>query len=88
MTAFGQLRVWHIPQVPGKAFRVEVKNLEEAKLVLSTLILYDAFQYKNRIKPDYCNASGLEEFQDLGDGESDWCEWENEDGENIAFEEL
>ena len=32
----GDLRVWHIPQVPMKAFHVRVKNIREAKLVLDT----------------------------------------------------
>lgn len=83
MTAIGQLRVWHIPQIPGKPFRVEVKNLQEAKLLLKVLANYDIFQFKNKIKPDYCNAAGLEEYQELGDGEFDWCEWEDEEGNGI-----
>jgi hypothetical protein len=74
----GGLRVWWIPQVPGKQFHVCVKSVDEAKLLLVVLADYDAFQFHNNIKPDYCNAGGLEEF----DG-ADWCEWYNEEGDDI-----
>jgi hypothetical protein len=74
----GALRTWHIPQVPGKPFQVRVRSLREAKLLLRTLANYDAFQFENRIKPDYSNAQGLEEF----DGK-EWSEWESRDGEMI-----
>lgn len=66
----GALRVWHIPQVPGKAFRVPVASVDEAKVLLRALAQYDLFQYENRVKPDYCNAQGLEVFED-----GEWCEW-------------
>lgn len=74
----GDLRVWWIPQVPGKPFHVTVKSVDEAKLLLRTLADYDLFQFEHHIKPDYCNAGGLEEF----DGQ-EWCEWYNEDGDDI-----
>ena len=45
---------------------------------LYTLANYDLFQFENNIKPDYCNAGGLEEFNG-----KDWLEWEDEDGDNI-----
>ena len=66
----GQLRVWHIPQVPMKGFNVLVNSVEEAKKILRVLWDYDTFQYDNKIKPDYSNASGLEVFED-----DDWCEY-------------
>lgn len=74
----GAMRVWHIPQIPGKAFHVSVGNPEEAKKILDVLAYYDLFQFENRIKPDYCNAAGLEVFED-----GEWCEWYSEDGESI-----
>jgi hypothetical protein len=81
----GDLRVWWIPQVPMKAFYVPVKTIAEAKLVLSTLADYDLFQWKNKIKPDYCNTGGLQIFNDDidGDGTADWEEWEDKEGNNI-----
>lgn len=75
-----KLRVWHIPQVPMKAFRVEVSNIDEAWKILNTLWDYDLFQYKNRVKPDYCNASGLEYFDEE---ENTWYEWYDDDGYDI-----
>ena len=75
----GALEIWHIPQVPMKAFRKPVKNIEEAKLLLKTLWDYDIFQFKNHIKPDYFNASGLEEF----DGK-EWSEYYNNEGDDVC----
>ncbi len=71
-----KLRVWWIPQVPGKPFQVEVANLIEAKLLLNALENYDQFQVDNRIKGDYCNCGGLEMWNEE---DNDWEEWFNED---------
>jgi len=78
MANTGDLRVWHIPQIPGKPFHVDVATPGEAKKVLSILANYDIFQFKNRIKPDYCNAAGLEVFED-----DEWTEWQDSEGEDI-----
>jgi hypothetical protein len=40
----GALRVWHIPQIPGKPFRVGVATLREGALLLRVLADYDLFQ--------------------------------------------
>ena len=82
-----KLRVWHIPQVPGKAFMVDVSSVEEGVKVMSILGRYDAFQYENNIKPDYCNVNGLHMWdesltdQDLEDMELDdrWVDWHNDE---------
>jgi hypothetical protein len=73
-----KLRVWWIPQVPMKPFRVPVASLEEAALLLDTLAEYDDFQYKNRVKPDYSNAGGLEQFVD-----GEWVDWHGEYDEDF-----
>jgi hypothetical protein len=73
-----KLRVWHIPQVPGKAFYVPVTTPEEGMKVLGILAEYDLFQLKYNIKPDYSNASGLQVWED-----NEWLEWKNEDGDCI-----
>ena len=78
----GDLEVWWVPQVPMEAFRVSVKSIAEAKLILRTLGRYDAFQFENNIKPDYCNAGGLEVFEEGEDG-PEWCEWYSDEGDNI-----
>jgi len=80
-----KLRVWWIPQVPGQCFYVPVEDLQQAKFTLRLLADYDTFQFENKIKPDYCNAGGLEERldHDQSGKESDWYEWESSDGKNI-----
>lgn len=78
MNKQGDLRVWWIPQVPMKPFHVAVKNIDEAILLLNTLADYDLFQFKNSIKPDYCNMGGFEVFEN-----SEWSEWYDEDGNDI-----
>lgn len=82
-----KLRVWHVPQVPMKAFYIEASSIDEAWKILNVLWNYDLFQYENNVKPDYCNMSGLEYFDE---GENQWYEWEDDDGRNIKehFENL
>lgn len=82
MPKHGDLRVWWIPQVPMKTFDVPVKTLREAKLVIDTLGRYDTFQYENKVKPDFCNAGGLQVFDSV---ENEWLDWYNDQGE--SFEE-
>ena len=74
----GDLKVWWIPQVPGKPFEVTVASVDEARKLLDVLAKYDIFQFENRIKPDYCNAGGLVVFQD-----GDWFDWEDENGDDV-----
>lgn len=78
MATEGELRVWHIPQVPGKPFHVPVIDVAMAMKILDALADYDNFQFQNRIKPDYCNASGLEIFENGA-----WVEWESADGDDV-----
>jgi hypothetical protein len=79
----GQLRVYHIPQVPMKPFRVYVKTIQEAKLIMDTLAYYDLFQLEHKIKPDFCNVSGLEVYESDG-----WGDWYDEEGQDINNTEL
>lgn len=82
-----KMRVWHNCQVGAvKNFYVEVESIEQAWKILNTLWDYDLFQYENKIKPDYCNASGLEYFDEEG---QEWCEWYDDNGLDIReyFEE-
>lgn len=75
-----RLRIWHIPQVPMRAFHVEVETLKEAIKILDILANYDLFQFENQVKPDYCNAQGLQEWDEE---EQEWTEWCSEDGLSI-----
>jgi hypothetical protein len=74
MPKANDMRVWWIPQIPMKPFQVDVEDIAQARLLLRTLADYDAFQFENRIKPDYCNMGGLEVFED-----GEWVEWESLD---------
>jgi hypothetical protein len=69
-----KLRVWWIPQVPGKPFVVEVDTVTEGVLVMDTLARYDMFQFENNIKPDYCNAGGLGMYEN-----DEWVDWFDEE---------
>lgn len=77
-----KLRVWWIPQVPMKAFHVKVGSAEEGVKIMGVLAEYDKFQFENNVKPDYCNAGGLQMFDesDTTDGDSgSWVDWYDED---------
>jgi len=71
-----KLRVWWVPQIPMKPFHVYVKTLEEASLLLDVLAAYDLFQYHNKVKPDYANAGGLQQFDET---EKEWFDWIDEE---------
>ena len=78
-----KLRVWWIPQVPGKPFTAEVSSLEEGRLLLDVLAAYDLFQLAHRIKPDFSNVGGLQAFSEET---GDWEDWYDEDGDEITDE--
>jgi hypothetical protein len=83
----GDLRIWWVPQVPMKAFRVNVPDIKTAKLMLDAFAQYDLFQLAHKVKPDFCNAGGLECFSQ--DGDNEWCEWYDEEtGDTIDEHEL
>lgn len=82
----GSLRVWWVPQIPMKSFKVNVANLVEAKLILNTLAEYDVFQFENNVKPDYSNDGGLQVFDANDDYDApvgSWVDWHSIDGEDI-----
>lgn len=60
-------RVWWIPQVPMKPFRVAVETPEQGEQLCQILADYDRFQFENKVKPDYCNAGGVEVLDEHGD---------------------
>jgi hypothetical protein len=82
----GDLRVWWIPQVPGhgNSFIVVVNSVEDGVRTMDILARYDIYQFENNIKPDYCNAGGLQIFvEDSGEGNPGWEDWyDHETGED------
>lgn len=71
-----QFRVWHIPQIPGKAFIVDCNTLAEARQLEIVLANYDLFQFEHNIKPDYSNMSGIVQWDE---GEKEY--WDMEEDE-------
>ena len=65
-----KLRIAHFPQIPCKPFYVEVKDLEQARLMYDALANYDLFQYNNNIKGDYNNATDIQMYED-----GEWVTW-------------
>ena len=76
-----KLRVWHNPQIgTGANFYIPVDSPEEGYKVMKLLGCYDMFQLNHNIKPDYCNASGLEYYDEE---EGEWLDWYSELGQDI-----
>lgn len=80
-----KLKVWWIPQVPGKRFEQEVPDALTGKILLIALGRYDLFLLKNRHRPDFSNAGGMIYFDVQ---ENDWLDWESADGNSIDDLEL
>ena len=85
-----KLQVWWVPQVPMKAFEVDVATVAEGVKVMDVLAKYDIFQFENNIKPDFCNAGGLRQWCDNSDGEGtpgweDWYDDETGEDDPLAF---
>ena len=67
-----KLRVWWIPQVPMTTFYVEVDSVSEGVKIMDVLADYDRFQFENKVKPDYCNAGGLQQWNEEEQEYEDW----------------
>lgn len=80
----GDLRVWHVPQIPCPAFRVPVATVAEGRKLLDVLADYDAFQLAERIKPDYSNVNGIERYEDDGAGTLDWFDVDDDELDEVA----
>jgi len=80
-----KLRVWWIPQVPMKPFRVPVESVREGVKLMNVLADYDLFQFRNNIKPDYCNVGGLEMYDEEEKSWMDWYDEESGEDDPAAF---
>jgi len=70
----GEIRVWHVQNVPNKAEHYQVSCWEEAIALLDTLIT-DDLNNQNV----FSNAFGMEEY----DATLGWSEWYDELGDDI-----
>lgn len=77
-----KLQVWHIPQVPGTAFKVDVQDEREARLILDVLAMYDQFQFQHRIKPDFSNVQGVNVQEQNGE----WVDYYTDDDNADEFD--
>ena len=57
-----KFRIWYIPQVPWRPFQEYADTKEEWIKLLQTVIKFSIFEFSERIKPDYSDASGMEYF--------------------------
>lgn len=71
-----KLQVWWMPQVPGKAFTVPVDSVAGGVKISKALADYDLFQFENNIKPDYCNAGGIQMWDE---SDQEWVDWYDEE---------
>lgn len=70
--SLGDLRVWHIPQVPMEPFEMPVASIAEGRRLIEALEAYDLFQYEHGVKPDYANASGISRYEQVDDDDIGW----------------
>lgn len=84
-----KIRIWWNPQIPMKPFFIPVDNIQEAKLLLDALSIYDEWQFENKIKPDFSNAGGIQIWDEDSDGEGnpDWIDWYDEENGEDDFDE-
>ena len=82
-----KLRVLHYPQIPCQPFFVDVKDEEEAYLIMNVLADQHLFLYDNNIIPDYSNAINVVMWGVDGDGNPDWVDYYNEE-EEMDFDEF
>lgn len=88
-----KLRVVHFPQVGscGESFKVEVKDEEQACLILNTLANQHLWLEKNNIIPDYSNAIFVEMYDESMEEETGkpfgWGNYWNEE-EGMEWDEL
>lgn len=83
----GDIKIWWVPQIPGKPFEVSVPSLVAGKFLLTLLAEYDLFQLEQKVKPDYSNAGGLCQYKN-----GDWEDWYDPDDDTefdkVGYERL
>ena len=76
----GVLVMWHMPEVAsGKKIYIPVISPLQGQKFIFLFSDYDLFLFKNKLRSDYTNASGLLVFKD-----EEWKEWYNDMGESIT----
>ena len=73
----GDLKFWWIPQIPGKAFEVEITTIAEGRKLEEVFANYDLFCLEQNVRPDFSNMGGIVRFD-----KGEW--WDVEDDEDDA----
>ncbi len=81
--AYGDLRIWYVPQAPMDSYTQPVDSIEEGFKILDAIYQVALFEFENRLKPDYSNAGGVSRYETNGEGGFDWYdvdedEWRRE----------
>ena len=83
--AVGDLQVVYIPQVPMKAYEVNVGNdLKLAQTILAALVGLSIFEFENRVKVDYSDLAMICRWEPDGDDGFGWFDVEEEELEGFA----
>lgn len=88
-----KLRVVHFPQIGSckASFKVEVKDEEQANLMVNALANQHLWLFENQIIPDYSNTIFVEMFDETIDSETGepygWCDYFN-DEECMEWDEV
>lgn len=71
-----KFRMWYIPQVPmDDPFIREYDTAADAEAALDLISVYSYYEYLNRVKPDYADAGGVEQWDEDAD---EWWAYEPE----------
>ena len=71
-----KFKAWYIPQVPMKAFEVECETAAQALDALDLITNFSIFEFENKVKPDYSDAGGVEEWDEAA---QEWFDFEEEE---------
>ncbi len=79
-----KLRVSHYPQIPCQPFHVDVKDEEQALLIMDTLANQHLFLYENNFIPDYSNMITVTMWDEE---DKEWYNYWNEE-EGMEWEDF
>lgn len=80
-----RIQIWWIPNVPAKAFRRDVADIEEGKRLLNALVDYTRYlEQRGYMSELWADAGGIEVMVD-GEWE-EWYDYENDEPWEYEFE--
>lgn len=68
-----KFKMWYIPQMPMKAFEFKTDTSAEALAALDLITDFSIFEYDNNVKPDYCDMSGISQWDET---EQEWFDYD------------